>query len=145
MGAKTAAEKNDATSKIAALSPDLAKAQVELKKMEDVVVELKNAAEELKRTADDQNKAATAASEQLQRNEDAAAAAKLQLQQAEQDAEKKERKAEFDMKKSMLASEAVKIDRIRKTARKKADSVIKVKWEEMKRTLELKTSIVTLR
>merc|ERR1712100_867792 len=75
----------------------------------------------------------------LQRNEDAAAAAKLQLQQAEQDAQKKERKAEFDMKKSMLASEAVKIDRIRKTARKKADSVIKVKWEEMKRTLKLKT------
>merc|ERR1719261_726226 len=56
-GAKTAAEKNDATSKIAALSPDLAKAQVELKKMEDVAVELKNAADELKRTADDQNKA----------------------------------------------------------------------------------------
>lgn len=138
-GAKTPVAKNEATKKIAAIQPDLTAAQIKLKKMEDIVVELKNAADELQRTADANSKAAESASGELQRNEDAASAAKLKLTELEQEAKKKERKAEFDMKKSMLASEAVKIDRIRKTSRKKADAIIKIKWAEMKRTLKLKT------
>merc|ERR1719353_1300629 len=46
---------------------------------------------------------------------------------------------EFKLEKNMLEHEAKGISKIRRHARRKAMSHLKVKWAEMKRTLKLKT------
>jgi len=138
-GTKDDEKINSINAQVAALTPDLDKAQVGLKKLEDTVVELKNAADELERTAADDTKAADTAKAQLTRNEEAANTAKMKLQEdliAAQNAEKAE---EFKLEKNMLEHEAEGISKIRRHARRKAMSHLKVKWAEMKRTLKLKT------
>jgi len=138
-GAKGSEKKtNSIKGKISALKPELTKAQVDLKQTEDKVVELKNAAQDAARKSKDASKNAARDKAQLSRNEDAAANVQVQAQAAKDEAAKTARDTEFALKKKMLATEASKIERIRKHSRAKANTIIKTKWDEMKRTLKLK-------
>jgi len=125
--------------KLAALEPEYDKAQVELKKMEDKVTELKNAANDLERKAADGAKTADKDAEAAKRAEEAKQEAKLALEKKQADALREARKREHQLHKDMMEETQKKISEIRKHAKIKSKEIIVSKWHEMRRTLKLKT------
>merc|ERR1711988_805963 len=127
--------------KLSALSPELDEAKVELKKLEDKVVAIRNAAEDAKRKAESDEKEAKEEADKLKMAQDQKEQAKLKLEKEIQEAKAQARKEEDALKKEMQAKLVKESKKIRKHGRAKAKDVAKTKWFEMRRTLKLKTVI----
>jgi len=125
--------------KIASLEPEYDKAQAELKKLDDKVTELKNAAGALDRKAAEGAKTADKDAAEAERAQQAKADAKLALEKKVAEAKREARKREHQLHVEMMKQTAKKTTEIRKHMKIKSKEIIRSKWAEMRRKLKLKT------
>lgn len=129
---------NDVKMKLGALEPELETAKVDLKKAEDLVTSLRDAAAGAEKKAEADNKEAAKDGKDLEKAQAAKADAKIKLEEETQKAKADARNEEYKLRQKMQAETTKKAKAIRKHIRNKAKEIIKTKWAEMKRTLKLK-------